>query len=262
VDYVDFYIDGSLEGTDTDYLNPPFEYSWVTDSGSYPDGPYVLSAVAYDMAGNSAVSTSDPTVTVDNTAPTVTIGAPSVSAANGSATVTYTLTYSESVTSSLDAGDITVTNGGTASSAVLSITNVTATTADVNINVGTGDGAVTITVAAGTGTDAAGNVEASGAGPSAAFTEDNTIPAVNISSPLDGATVSGTVIITATATDTGGSGINHVEFFINASSVGTDSSDPYEYSWVTSTGSYDLRADAYDNAGNSALDDDTNVTVP
>ena len=91
---------------------------------------------------------------------------------------------------------------------------------------------------------------------------DTTPPSVNITSPSNGATVSGTVTIAASATDN--VGVTKVEFYINNNKVGEDTSSPYEYSWNTtgySNGTYSLKAIAYDAAGNSAVDNDTSVTV-
>jgi len=91
---------------------------------------------------------------------------------------------------------------------------------------------------------------------------DTTPPSVNITSPSNGATVSGTVTIAASATDN--VGVTKVEFYINDNKVGEDTSSPYEYSWNTtgySNGTYSLKAIAYDAAGNSAVDNDTSVTV-
>lgn len=91
---------------------------------------------------------------------------------------------------------------------------------------------------------------------------DTTAPSVNITAPSNGATVSGTVTIAASATDN--VGVTKVEFYINNNKVGEDTSSPYEYSWNTtgySNGTYSLKAIAYDAAGNSAVDNDTSVTV-
>ncbi len=82
-------------------------------------------------------------------------------------------------------------------------------------------------------------------------TPDTVLPIVQITSPTDGSPVSGTVDIVVTATDN--DGVVKVEFYIDGSKVGEDTSSPYIYSWNTITyseGSHDLKARAYDNAGN------------
>ncbi|MBI5656986.1 MAG: Ig-like domain-containing protein, partial [Geobacter sp.] len=82
---------------------------------------------------------------------------------------------------------------------------------------------------------------------------DTTIPTVAISSPSAGATVSGTVAVSASATDN--IGVSRVEFYVNNVLQSTDTTAPYSYSWNTTAvanGSYTLSAKAYDAAGNSA----------
>ena len=93
-------------------------------------------------------------------------------------------------------------------------------------------------------------------------TGDTTPPVVNITSPSNGATVSGTVTITASASDN--VGVTKVEFYINNTKVGEDTTAPYEYNWNTTgyaNGTYSLKAIAYDAANNSAIDNDTSVNV-
>lgn len=94
---------------------------------------------------------------------------------------------------------------------------------------------------------------------------DTTPPTVSIIAPSNGATVSGTVTIEASATDSG-SGVANVEFFRSGSSTSlcTDSTSPYTCAWDTtavSNGSYALSARARDNAGNQSTIQSITVTV-
>src|SRR5437764_1339417 len=82
-------------------------------------------------------------------------------------------------------------------------------------------------------------------------------PVVTMNAP--GANLSGTKSLTATAADTGGSGVQNVKIQISPNGantwtdVCTDSSNPYSCSLDTTTktdGLYDFRAIATDNAGN------------
>ncbi|UFS69117.1 Ig-like domain-containing protein [Geomonas sp. RF6] len=76
-------------------------------------------------------------------------------------------------------------------------------------------------------------------------------PIVTISSPLASASVSGTVPVTASASDN--VGVAKVEFYINGALKAAVTAAPYVYSWNTSAlppGSYTLSAKAYDAAGN------------
>ncbi len=85
---------------------------------------------------------------------------------------------------------------------------------------------------------------------------------VNIISPSNGSTVSDTVEVTAIADAS--TGILKVEFYIDGTLEGSDFSDPYSYSWNTtgySDGSHSIKAIAHDYLSNTAIDDDTSVTV-
>ena len=77
---------------------------------------------------------------------------------------------------------------------------------------------------------------------------------VEITYPTDGSTVSGTITIQASAG--GDNGVVSVEFFIDETSVGTDSTSPYEYTWDTtnSDGSHTIIARATDTIGDTAED--------
>jgi hypothetical protein len=58
IDYVDFFIDGSLVATDS---VAPYSYGW--DTTAYADGVHTIDATAYDMGGNS--DSDSVSVTVD-----------------------------------------------------------------------------------------------------------------------------------------------------------------------------------------------------
>lgn len=91
---------------------------------------------------------------------------------------------------------------------------------------------------------------------------DTTPPTVNVTAPANGATVSGAVDITASASDN--VGVGKVEFYVDGSLLQTDLSSPYAMTWNTGSvanGSHALMAKAYDAAGNVGSDDDTSVTV-
>lgn len=86
-------------------------------------------------------------------------------------------------------------------------------------------------------------------------------PTVRITDPSDGATVSGTVTVTADASDD--NGVTQVEFFVDGASIGSDSSgsDGWSATWDTTAypdASYILSATATDTIGQTATD---SVTV-
>jgi hypothetical protein len=119
-------------------------------------------------------------------------------------------------------------------------------------------------------TDAAGNVRV-GAPDIGAFEytgggisppADTTAPAVSVTAPISGATVSGSVALSATATDSG-SGMSKVEFRVDGVLVGTDTSSPYTGTWNSAgatVGSHVIEAKAFDVAGNSAVNS-VSVTI-
>jgi len=86
-------------------------------------------------------------------------------------------------------------------------------------------------------------------------------PAVTLTAPADGATVSGTVAVTATATDD--KGVSRVDFYLDGVVVFSDTASPYSWSWITTSynnGTHTVMARAYDTIGQYASDTHT-VTV-
>jgi hypothetical protein len=91
---------------------------------------------------------------------------------------------------------------------------------------------------------------------------DTTPPTVSITAPLNGATVSGTVSVTATASDN--VGVTKVEFYLDGALQSTDTTSPYAWSWNTATAtnaSHSLTAKAYDAANNIGTSTAVSVTV-
>jgi len=81
-------------------------------------------------------------------------------------------------------------------------------------------------------------------------TQDVVAPVVSITAPVNGASVSGSVTISANASDN--VGVARVDFLVNGTVASSDNSSPYSYSWNTAglSGSQTLLAKAYDAAGN------------
>jgi subtilisin family serine protease len=110
--------------------------------------------------------------------------------------------------------------------------------------------------------DAAGNVGTS-SGVSVTVT-DVTAPTSSITAPTVGATVSGSAVtVSATAADA--TGVTKVEFYRDGSTlINTDTTSPYSVSWNTtliSGGSHTLTAKAFDAAGNTVTSASVGVTV-
>lgn len=84
---------------------------------------------------------------------------------------------------------------------------------------------------------------------------DTTPPTVAITAPQENATVSGTVSIAATASDA--SDIGKVEYYLNSTLLGTQTTGSYAYAWNTATtanGPQTIIVKAYDKSGNFASD--------
>jgi beta-lactamase superfamily II metal-dependent hydrolase len=91
---------------------------------------------------------------------------------------------------------------------------------------------------------------------------DTTPPTTSITSPLSGATVSGTINVTANASDD--RGVAKVEFYLDGTLQTTDTSSPYSWSWNTtaaSNGTHSLTSKAFDAAGNNSTSAVVSVTV-
>jgi peptidoglycan/xylan/chitin deacetylase (PgdA/CDA1 family) len=110
--------------------------------------------------------------------------------------------------------------------------------------------------------DNAGNVEATKA---QLIQIDAAAPQVTLTSPANGATVSGVVRLEATASDTV-SGVARVDFYVDNKLVGTATSAPYRVNWnaknkQVSSGAHTIYAVAVDRAGNSRATTPITVTV-
>jgi subtilisin family serine protease len=91
---------------------------------------------------------------------------------------------------------------------------------------------------------------------------DTTPPTTSITSPTNGATVSGTTTVSANASDA--VGVTRVELYVDGGLVGSDSTAPYQIAWNTTTasnGSHGLQTRAFDAAGNVGSSTVVNVTV-
>lgn len=91
---------------------------------------------------------------------------------------------------------------------------------------------------------------------------DGVPPTATITAPANGAGVSGTVNITATASDN--IGVDRVEFLLDGALLGSDTTSPYAYAWNSTTatnGAHVLTARAIDLAGNTGTSPQVNVTV-
>lgn len=188
VDTVALTLDSVACGTLTE---APYELD--LDTTGLADGSHTLTATATDGVGN--VRTTSVVFVVDNTAPTVTITAPTANAIVGGNDLQFTATAS-------DANGITVvqmlvgTNApnDTDGSTTFATPVTNAAVASVYDTIPLADGSLLLRV---TARDAAGN-EATA---EVSVIVDNTAPEKALVSPTDGATVTGVVPIVASASD-------------------------------------------------------------
>jgi len=248
---VQFKLDGNNLGAED--TTAPYSVSWNTTTAS--NGSHTLTAVARDSLG--MLWTSDPvTVTVfnDTTPPAVSITSP----ASGTI-VAGTISVTASASDNVRVVGVQFLLDGLNAGA-----EVTAAPYSVSWNTTTAsNGSHSLTAVA---RDAAGNRATSvavavtvsnGAPP------DTTPPMVSITSPTSGASVSGTLTMTANASDN--VGVVGVQFLLDGANVGAEvTAAPYSAPWDTTTasrGSHTLTAVARDAAGNRTTSAPVSVTV-
>ena len=243
VDRVEFYINSQIAHIDSSL--PDFHYLWNTDS--LPDDEnYVISVTAYDEIGNEGPSTAI-TVYIDN-----------YDNINPHGFITYP--YAGQIISGQQKISILAEDNNGIDSVDFFINNILVYSdftfpyeyewnteleiEDANYIIGS------------TITDQAGNQFEI---PSISvfvnnIPNDNVPPTINISNPVSGQTVSGTINFAVNVDDN--VGIAQVEFFIDGYSLGTDTEEPYNYLWDTSVtigpnrDEHALSAIVVDTAGN------------
>ncbi len=202
-------------------------------SQTVPAGQYGALLELYDSAGHYTSAATLMQTTPDNVPPVASAGPDLV--VNEDTTVTFDGSRSTdnvgiaSYTWTFMDGSLQTLQGVTASYvfATPGTYIVTLTVRDADGNVGTDS--LTVTV------------------------RDVTAPTVTVSSPLEGATVPGSAVIVASATDN--VAVVRVEFFVDGVSVGNDTTAPFEWALAAGSlkdGNHTFTVVAYDAAGNSA----------
>ena len=111
--------------------------------------------------------------------------------------------------------------------------------------------------------DAAGNLSPASNEASATATTDTTPPTVSITAPSAGTTVSGSISVSANASDD--VGVAGVQFKLDGANLGAeDTTSPYSITWDTSTaanGSHTITAVARDTSNNPTTSAGVTVTV-
>src|SRR3989339_552443 len=242
---ISFYVDDVLKNT---YTTSPYTYS--LDTTGYANGVHTIKAVATDTIAQTA--NAQISVTVNNVAPvdnppTVSITAPANNATiSGTITITATATDDNGVASVGFYVDDILKNTDTTSPYTYALDTTLYTNAAHTIKVVATD---TIAQTA----NAQISVTINNVAP-----VDNP-PTVSITAPANGDTISGSIAITATASDD--NGVSRVNFYIDNIMKSTDTASPYTYTMETtqySNGSHIIKAVATDTASQTA---NTQITV-
>ena len=250
----------SLSATDVDGAVDAIRYttngSDPTNSSTLYTGAFTISATttvkyrAWDTAGNVEATNSQliqvDTTPADTTPPTSTI------ACNGAACTSAW--YAPGVRVSLSATDV-----GGAVAAIRYTTDGSVPTNSSALYTGAFTVSATTTVKY-RAWDSSGNVEAT---KSQLIQVDTFAPTVSITSPANGATVTGNIKIVTTPADAQ-SGVASVAYYVDGVLVGTLTSSPWQLPWNTkkvSSGQHVLTAVATDRAGNRTTSAAVTVTV-
>ena len=230
---VQFRVDGNNVGA-ADTSAP---YAFSLNTATLSNGSHSLTALAKDTSGNTTTSAAV-TIKVNNpadtTPPTVSITAPG-NGSKDSGTITVSANASDNVAVANVQFRVDGANVGAA---------VTSAPYTYSLNTKTlTNGSHTLTAVA---TDLSNNKATSTA---VSITVNNAVvivgPTVSFTSPLAGISVSGTITMTATASDTSGS-IAFVQFAVDGANLGpANATPPYSQSWNTTTvadGPHTLRA--------------------
>ncbi|WP_242592611.1 Ig-like domain-containing protein [Corallococcus exiguus] len=248
VTQVDFYDGATLIGSST---AAPFSVNWNTTGAT--SGNHTLTAQAFDAAGNSTTS-SDVMVLVDNFAPVVNLGVPQYNPTSqyyvrGIVTVGWSVTDQSlsgvAQTEFMQEGVVKATAPGYSGYTY----NFTWDTRVL------GNRSYSLALRA---TDNAGNVQMS----TRSLIVDNQLPTSVLTSPANGAVVSGNVTLTANASDT--QAMLQVIFEIDGVATYFVGASPYTRTWNTAglSGTHTIVAIASDRAGNSRRSNAVTVTVP
>ncbi len=245
---VQFRLDGTALGSED--TAAPYSVPW--DVSTATSGAHTVSAVARDAAGNTRVASASVTVTgPDLTQPTVSISSPS-----GGASVAGTVTVTASASDNVGVAGVQFLLDGASLGS-----EDTASPWSVSWNTGgVPNGSHTVSAVA---RDAAGNSRTSSTISVNVNNADTTQPNVSLTAPATGSEISGSVSLSATASDN--VGVAGVTFRVDGAVVGSeDTSSPYGVLWDTTgvvNGSHSLTATARDAAGNTRVSSSVSVQV-
>ena len=217
-----------------------------------------IRVTARDAAGQSGTATSGTNFTVVSGTPTLTLTAPTTA-------VTWAIGSTQPITFDHNLGtgatvviDLSRDGGATWSNLSPGLVTTSATTGSFGWVV-----SGPATTAARARVTWAGNPAVTSASAVSFTIADTTAPTVGITAPTAGSTVSGTVTVSATASDN--VAVAGVQFLLDGVALGAeDTASPYSVAWNTTTataGPHTLTARARDAAGNQTTSAAVSVTV-
>ncbi len=219
-----------------------------TNASFSTDGTYVLRLTANDSALSNSATVQITVNPVPNTAPSVSAGTNQTITLPSSAPLNGTVTDD-----GLPDPPATVTTTWSKVSGPGTVTFGNASAIDTNASFST-DGTYVLRLTA--------NDSALSNSATVQITVNDPFPTVSISAPAAGSTLSGTVTVSATASDN--LGITQVQFYDGASLIGTDTNAPYSVSWNTTSagsGNHTLTARATDTNNQTTTSSGVSVTV-
>ena len=244
-------VPGNTNGAETviaTSTSSPFDYTFTPSTGKHTYYVYVTLNTGDRLF--SAPIWINQGGTPDTTAPTTSITAPANGATvSGTTSVTASASDNVGVTKVEFYLDSVLQSTSTASPYTWSWNTTTATNASHSLTSKAYDAAANV------GTSAVVTVTVSNVA-------DTTAPTTSITAPANGATVSGTASVTASASDN--VGVTKVEFYLDSVLQSTSTASPYTWSWNTTTAtnaSHSLTSKAYDAAANVGTSAIVTVTV-
>jgi hypothetical protein len=244
---VQFLLDGSPLGPEDTVA--PYTYAWDTTAASA--GNHALTARARDSSGNIRISSAVTVTVADTTPPAVALTAPAAGT-----TVSGTVTLSATASDNVGVAGVQFLLDGSP----LGPEDTAAPYSHAWNTTAAAPGNHTLTARARDGSD---NTTTSTAVTVTVAPPDTTPPEVALTAPAASVTVSGTVTISATASDD--VAVAGVQFLLDGSPLGPeDMAAPYSYAWDTTAaapGDHTLTARARDSNGNTTTSTAVTVTV-
>ena len=236
---VEFFVNGTSIGTST---SAPYKMNWTSIKGTA-----IITAKAKDNLDSVKISVPDTISVVDHIPPTVSITSP----ANNTSFKTGDVVAISANAASSD---------GTISSVEFFVNGSsigTSTSAPYKMNWTSVKGTAILTAKAKDNLDSATT-----SAPDTIIVLDHVLPTISITSPANNAAfkTGDTVAISANAASSDGS-ISSVEFFVNGTSIGIDSTAPYSINWTSVKGTAILTAKAKDNLDSVTTSAPITITV-